>query len=277
MRIVLVAVLGAAGASARYGIGVAVGVQSFPWATLAINVAGSFLLGLVLVAGVDRLSADALVGVSVGFLGAFTTFSTFGYETQTLLRTDRAGAAATYVVASVALGVAAAALGYTAGRAVASGDYVTSKHQSTVRLSARPSAMGQTIARTQLRPGSHDSIDLALAGGEEHLVQRGLAHELLVGHLDAVDDEHAGEAVAEVDPDLDLLQRFGIGRGEELLDDLAERVVVRITGGRVDLVARDEDLAWIGPSEHRVAVGVDLARRARWRTRRPRRRPAPRG
>ena len=119
MRVALVAVLGAAGACCRYGIGVAVGVQSFPWATLGINVAGSFLLGLVLTAGPDRLSSDAVVGIAVGFLGAFTTFSTFGFETQTLLRTDRAGAAAAYVAASVVVGVAAAALGYAAGRSLA--------------------------------------------------------------------------------------------------------------------------------------------------------------
>ena len=53
------------------------------------------------------------------FLGAFTTFSTFGYETQTLLRTDRAATAAAYVGASVIAGVAAAALGYAAGRSIA--------------------------------------------------------------------------------------------------------------------------------------------------------------
>ena len=118
MRVLLVAVLGAAGACCRYGIGVAVGVQSFPWATLGINVAGSFLLGVLLTAGPDRLSSDVVVGLAVGFLGAFTTFSTFGYETQTLLRTDRLGTAAVYVLASVVAGVAAAALGYAAGSSV---------------------------------------------------------------------------------------------------------------------------------------------------------------
>jgi CrcB protein len=119
VRVALVAVLGAAGACCRYGIGVAVGVQSFPWTTLGINVAGSFLLGLVLTAGPERFSSDVVVGIAVGFLGAFTTFSTFGFETQTLLRTDRAATALAYVGASVVAGVAAAALGYAAGRSIA--------------------------------------------------------------------------------------------------------------------------------------------------------------
>lgn len=118
MRLALVAVLGAAGACTRYGIGVWVGAATFPWATLGINVGGSFALGVVLVAGPEWLSSDAVVGIAVGFLGAFTTFSTFGYETQTMLRTGRAGEATAYVVASVVLGVAAAAAGYAVGRAL---------------------------------------------------------------------------------------------------------------------------------------------------------------
>lgn len=117
MRIALVGVLGAAGALSRYAIGTAVGVTTFPWATLGINLLGSFLLGLVLVAGPTRWDDDLTLAIGVGFLGAFTTFSTFGVETHTLLRGERFGAAAAYVVASVVLGVAAAALGWSVGRA----------------------------------------------------------------------------------------------------------------------------------------------------------------
>ncbi|CAN5607260.1 fluoride efflux transporter CrcB [soil metagenome] len=117
-RVLLIAVAGAAGALARYGIGVAVGVRSFPWATLGINVAGSFLLGVVLAGpGASRWSTNVTTAVGVGFLGAFTTFSTFAYETQTMLRDDRFARAAAYVSASVVLGLAAAALGYVTGRA----------------------------------------------------------------------------------------------------------------------------------------------------------------
>ena len=119
MRVVLVAVSGALGAEARYGVGLWLGVQSFPWATLSINVAGSFALGFVLVFGGARWDRDVVVAVGVGFLGAFTTFSTFSYEAQALLRTERVGACAAYVALSLAGGIAAAALGYALGTAAA--------------------------------------------------------------------------------------------------------------------------------------------------------------
>jgi CrcB protein len=67
--------------------------------------------------GSERFSPNTNVALAVGFLGAFTTFSTFTYETWTMLRTDRVPAAAAYVVSSVVLGLIAAALGYLAGRA----------------------------------------------------------------------------------------------------------------------------------------------------------------
>lgn len=112
VRVLAVAVAGSVGALCRYGLGVAVGIQSFPWTTLGINVLGSFLLGVVLVAGPSWLSGSTVTALTVGFLGAFTTFSTFSFETQTLLRTGRGSAAVGYVVLSVVLGVVAAAVGY---------------------------------------------------------------------------------------------------------------------------------------------------------------------
>lgn len=116
----LVAVAGAVGAVLRYWIGVAVGLRAFPWSTLAINVAGCFALALLL-AGPwsSRWSTAATTAVAVGLLGAFTTFSTFGYETFTMLRTDRLAEAALYAFASLAGGLAATALGYAAGRGLA--------------------------------------------------------------------------------------------------------------------------------------------------------------
>jgi CrcB protein len=120
MKVALVAIAGAAGALARYGIGVAVGVRSFPWATLGINLTGSFVLGLILTIGTQRGWAETTtVPIAVGFLGAYTTFSTFSFETYTLLRTDRTAVAVAYVGVSVVGGIAAAALGYAAARAVA--------------------------------------------------------------------------------------------------------------------------------------------------------------
>lgn len=120
MTTALVALAGAAGAVARYRIGLAVGVRSFPWATLGVNVSGCFILALVLAGpGASRWSTSTTTAMAVGLLGAYTTFSTFGYETYTLLRTDRAAAAGAYVALSLLGGLAATALGYAAGRAMA--------------------------------------------------------------------------------------------------------------------------------------------------------------
>ena len=118
MKVILVGLAGAAGAVARYGIGVAVGTRSFPWTTLGINLVGSFLLGLLLTVGMARDWPDTTTApLAIGLLGGFTTFSTFSYEAHSMLREDRVAAAAIYVGASVVGGVVAAACGYLTGRA----------------------------------------------------------------------------------------------------------------------------------------------------------------
>ena len=114
---VAVAVAGALGALTRYWIGLAVGQVAYPWPTLAINVSGSFLLGVVLAVAPGRWSSTVTTAIAVGFLGAFTTFSTFAYEAVGMLRSDRPLPALGYVVASVVVGVTAAAAGYAIGRA----------------------------------------------------------------------------------------------------------------------------------------------------------------
>jgi CrcB protein len=116
VRVVLIAVFGSLGALSRYGVGQAVGTHDFPWATLGINIVGAFVLDLVLTAGPSHLSDDLVAGLGTGFLGAFTTFSTFGYETTHLLRDDRPTAAATYVALSLVVGLTASAAGYLLGR-----------------------------------------------------------------------------------------------------------------------------------------------------------------
>lgn len=104
----------------RYRLGVAIGVRTFPWATLLVNLSGTFVLAAVLGGPAQtRWSPTVVAAVAVGFLGAFTTFSTFGYETFTLLRTDRAAVAAAYVAASLIGGLLLAAAGYAVGRALA--------------------------------------------------------------------------------------------------------------------------------------------------------------
>jgi CrcB protein len=118
VRFVYVALAGACGALARYGIGLAVGPRSFPWATFAINVTGSFALGVVLtVAAAKGWSAEAVAAVAVGFLGAYTTFSTFSFESFTLAHTGRTLAAGVYVASSVVLGLLAARAGFAVAQA----------------------------------------------------------------------------------------------------------------------------------------------------------------
>ncbi len=113
------ALAGAAGALARYSIGLAVGPRSFPWATFGINVTGSFALGVVLtVAAAHGWSPETVAAVAVGFLGAYTTFSTFAYESFDLAHTGRALTAMAYVAASVVVGVLAAQLGHVVAHRV---------------------------------------------------------------------------------------------------------------------------------------------------------------
>jgi CrcB protein len=120
MQFLLVATAGAVGAILRWRIGVAFTTRSFPWATLGVNLVGSFLLAVVLAGpAATRWNDTTTLAVSVGLLGSFTTFSTFGYETITLLRDGRAPAAALYVSLSLIGGLACAAVGYLLGRSLA--------------------------------------------------------------------------------------------------------------------------------------------------------------
>jgi CrcB protein len=117
MRFVFVALAGGIGSVARYAIGLGVDESHFPWATLGINVVGSFGLALFLTLALGRLPVGVMTPVAVGLFGGFTTFSTFAWEGFALGRTGRAGVALVYVAASVAGGLVAAWLGYSLGRA----------------------------------------------------------------------------------------------------------------------------------------------------------------
>lgn len=116
-----VAVGGALGAVARYGLSTAfagtTAALRFPWPTLGINVAGCFLIGLVaaLWSRQPALSPAAGTFLTAGVLGGFTTFSAFGLETLAMLRRGDLAPAAGYVAASVLLGLLAVWLGTRAG------------------------------------------------------------------------------------------------------------------------------------------------------------------
>lgn len=97
---------------ARYGIA---GVllpwtqTGFPWGTLAVNVSGSLLVGIVIAAAVDRqwLSPDLRLVLGVGFCGGFTTMSSFSFETLALLEQGAVGLAFGYVAATLLVCLAA--------------------------------------------------------------------------------------------------------------------------------------------------------------------------
>ena len=100
----------------RYAIGLTARQLLFPWATLSINLVGSFVLGLFLTWAVGRVSVAIVTPIAVGVLGGFTTFSTFAWEGFFLGRSGRPELALVYVFLSVAGGLVAAWFGYRLGR-----------------------------------------------------------------------------------------------------------------------------------------------------------------
>jgi CrcB protein len=121
IQAVAIAAGGALGALLRFWMSSAVYAllgRGFPYGTLAVNVLGSFLMGLLFVLMIERLAlgsewrAFALVGV----LGAFTTFSTFSLETLTLIEQADYARAAANVLVSVVACISAAFLGMTLAR-----------------------------------------------------------------------------------------------------------------------------------------------------------------
>ena len=117
-----IAVGGALGALARYGTGRVMSSPSdaFPRATFAINLSGAFVLGgFLTIVHLRRIAARyARPLFAVGFLGAFTTFSTMAVETVTLVKDGHAALGISYLAVSVAAGLFTCALGVFAARAV---------------------------------------------------------------------------------------------------------------------------------------------------------------
>lgn len=117
-----VALGGALGTAGRYGVARLVPVEAgaFPWATFAVNLSGSFALGAVLALMLRRFPTTRFLRpfVAVGFIGAYTTYSTFAVETVLLVRDGHAVLAAVYALASLTAGLGAAWAGiWSVGRA----------------------------------------------------------------------------------------------------------------------------------------------------------------
>jgi fluoride exporter len=110
LRLLLIALFGAIGTLARYGLQGVVQIKMgsvFPYGTLLINLLGCFFLGLIGQLTLNRMiiSPEWRVAIAVGFFGGFTTFSSFGWETAKMLEAGEWLRAGTYVASSVVLGL----------------------------------------------------------------------------------------------------------------------------------------------------------------------------
>lgn len=114
---------GAAGALGRHFVNlgmVALLGHGFPWGTIAVNVLGSFIMGVIVhaMAVSWTVTPEVRALLTVGFLGAFTTFSTFSLDVATLYGRGQLSLAAIYIVASVVVSVAALFAGLRLARLV---------------------------------------------------------------------------------------------------------------------------------------------------------------
>lgn len=122
-KLLLIALAGSLGTLARYGLGGLVHrlvPWPFPWGTITVNLLGSFLFGLVWALAQERsmISAEARIIVLAGFMGAFTTFSTFMFETGELLRNSQWALAAGNLLLQNLLGLVAVFAGWALARAL---------------------------------------------------------------------------------------------------------------------------------------------------------------
>ena len=119
--ILVIAIGGALGALSRYGLGFWISSkwnQGFPLGTFIINISGAFLLGFLNILFIEKLTISPLwrLGIGVGFLGAYTTFSTFSYEVIMLLEGGSLLTAGLYTSLSVIIGFTGVALGVRLAR-----------------------------------------------------------------------------------------------------------------------------------------------------------------
>jgi len=123
MSIISIAIGGAAGSLCRYGMSNGIYLllgRSFPYGTLAVNILGSFIMGSVYILMIERvsISEELRAGITIGLLGAFTTFSTFSIETINLIESGEILKAGLNILFSVTLCIAGCWLGMHLSRQI---------------------------------------------------------------------------------------------------------------------------------------------------------------
>ncbi|PDY43650.1 fluoride efflux transporter CrcB [Bacillus wiedmannii] len=131
---IIVGIAGILGALSRYYLSLTIHTSwnhSFPLATLLINLAGCFLLAWLTtyIARLNILSSEVITGVGTGFIGSFTTFSTFSVETIQLINHSEWSIAFLYVSCSILGGLIMSGIGYTLGdflikKSLTEGDHI---------------------------------------------------------------------------------------------------------------------------------------------------------
>jgi CrcB protein len=155
-KYIAIAVGGALGSMARYWIGGYVGERfptTFPYGTLLINISGSFVIGLFLTLITERVSVHTnwRLGIAVGFVGAYTTFSTFEFETFKLFETGSGISGFMNVIVSLLLGFVAVWGGVALGRKIDAP--AITRHKLSLPSSERPPSAAKTIVSRQHADG----------------------------------------------------------------------------------------------------------------------------
>ncbi len=111
---ILVGLGGAAGSVLRYAVSLLIMNRVFPLATLLVNIAGSFLIGLILASGIknENFAGNWKLFLATGVCGGFTTFSAFSAENLQLLQSGKTTLSLVYITISIVTGIFAAWLGF---------------------------------------------------------------------------------------------------------------------------------------------------------------------
>lgn len=174
-RYLAVAAGGAVGACLRYYLGSTALLgrvaAPFPTATFVINITGSFIIGFFLTLAAERMRIDPHIrlAVAVGFVGAYTTFSTFEYETARLVEARQIGVALLNIILSVVIGYGAVWLGIAAARVIEGVALSNNLRYEGFEAQADATDTAQSIgAERDIRDASIVTSNAVAHGRDEH-------------------------------------------------------------------------------------------------------------